>query len=302
MKGRNQKILFFTLVVLTAAFVLTKLFRRPARESNLDVSSLKVDTAQVTEVKLYPLVEHVSEIKLVRQTKGWKVMRETKTFGAEDYPVNTMLQLLASLRPQRIVTRREEKWNDYQVGDTTGVQVKVFHDDTLLATLWIGRESDGNTYVRRDDRDEVYAVTGSLLGSFNRKFNDWRDKTFLRLNPDSITVVDFRYPADSGFVLKKNMAGWTAGEAWADSIKVASYLTRLRAKNIYSFADNFVPAAEPQFLIQFISAQKPATIIKAWKTYDDQFIMTSSLQEGVFFSGNPATMREMFLSKNAVYP
>lgn len=302
MKGHNQKILLITLLVLAAAFILTRLFRSPRRESNMDVAALKVDTALVTEVRLYPSGEQRREVKLLKDGKRWKVIRDDITARTESYQVNNLLNAIAGLKPERIITRKKENWNEYEVGDSTGVQVKIFNRDAALAVLWIGKESNGNTYVRRSDQDEVFAVNGGLLGTFNKPFNDWRDKSFLRLPIDSVTAIDFRYPADSGFVVKKASGRWTLGEAIPDSVKIVSYLSSLRSKKMYTFVDDFNPSNEATFVIRFDGARKPLTTVKAWKSTDDKLILTSSLQEGVYFSGDAMTARDLLPRKGTFLP
>lgn len=301
MKGRNQKVLLIVLVGLTAAFVLTKLFRSPSRESNLDTSSLRVDTVQITEVKLYPVIGQRKEIRLIREANGWKASHENISARADKYPVTTMLSSLAELKPQRIVTRKPENWDEYEVGDTTGVKVTILNSDEVLAVMWVGKESSGTTFIRRDGQPEVFAANGNLLNTFNKKFSDWRDKSFLKLKPDSVMSIEFTYPGDSSYVAKKNSSGWIIGESLADSVKVVQYLGKCRARNLYEFVDNFNPEGEPQFSIRFTNGPGLLAGVKAWKSSDDKLILTSTVQEGVYFSANALIMRDLFPSKRAFF-
>jgi len=284
MKGLNNKILIIVLIVLIAAFVLTKLFRSPALEANLDADVLKVDTARITEIMVYPLSDQRKEIKLIRNGNTWKTSQDKITGGVESHTANNLLRSLASLKPSRIVAHKQDKWNEYSVGDTTGIQVKVLHENDELATLWIGRENDGQTYVRRGNSDEVYSVFGVLQTTFNKKFNDWRDKSFLRVYKDSVTKIVFQYPADSGFVVSRNVKGWTIGSEPADSIKVERFLNGLSSKKLTTFADDFMPTTKPQVTISLENDEKPMAVVNGWSGPADQWILASDVQEGVYFS------------------
>lgn len=284
MRKLNNKILIIVLIVLIAAFVLTKLFRSPALEANLDADVLKLDTAVITEIKVYPLSDQRKEIKLTRNGNTWKTSQEKITSGIDSHTLSTLLRSLASLKPSRIVTHKQDKWNEYSVGDTTGIQVKILHENDELATLWIGRENNGQTYVRRGNNVEVYSVNDGLQGTFNKKFNDWRDKSFLHVDKDSVTRIVFQYPADSGFVVSRNVKGWMIGSEPADSIKVERFLSGLRAKNLTTFVDDFAPATEPQVKISLENDERPIAVVKGWGGPADQWILASDVQAGVYFS------------------
>ncbi|MDQ2657594.1 MAG: DUF4340 domain-containing protein, partial [Bacteroidota bacterium] len=200
MKRFNNKILLIVLLVLAGAFVLTRVFRAPARESNLDSDGLAVDTVGIDRILLFPAAGKRAEVKLIRDAAGWRVSREDITVPANTDRVRTLMTNLTALKPERIVTRKEEKWDEYQVGDTTGTKVAAFVGNEEVVRLIVGKQAVGVTYVRRSDEDEVYEVSGSVGSAFNMKFDDWRNPYLLRLPKDDITRIEFTYPADSGFV------------------------------------------------------------------------------------------------------
>jgi hypothetical protein len=139
------------------------------------------------------------------------------------------------------------------------------------------------TYVRLSDQDEVYAVEGFLESTFDRSYNDWRDKAFLRLKQNTITKVSFTYPADSGFVIEKRDKKWWLNNTEADSAKVKSYLAQLEYKNATSFTDDFSGKASPQVVIQFNGVAGNLATVQAWKRTDD-WVINSSHQKEIYFS------------------
>jgi hypothetical protein len=298
MKQLNNKILIITLLLLVAAFVLTRLFRSPGRERNLDASLLKTDTAGITEVRLYPASERRAEIKLTRAGKHWKATREALTASAGSGAVNNLLSTLASLKPERIVSRKKEKRDTYHTGDTTGTRVTVFRGDDELTSLVVGKESGGLTYVRPGGEDEVYAVSGYLSTVFDKSFSHWRDQSFLRIDKDQITKIRFNYPADSSFVMEKNDRGWMIGNDSADSAAIDNYLNKLRSKDLSAFADDFSAAAPPDITISIENKNGPIANIKGWRKSFYEWVLASDLQPDVYFTdAGPVTVKELFVGK-----
>lgn len=298
MKQLNNKILVITLLLLVAAFVLTRLFRAPGRERNLDADLLKIDTAGITEVRVYPASERRREVKLTRDGRQWKAVQDTVTARAQVNAVNSLLGTLASLKPERIVSRKKEKWDTYHTGDTTGSRVTVFRGNDELASLVVGKENGGLTYLRPEGEDEVYAVAGYLRTIFDKRFHHWRDPSLLRVNRDLITKISFNYPADSGFVAEKKDKGWMIGNEKADSAAIDNYLNTLRSKDLSAFADDFSAAAAPDATITIEGESGSLATIKAWQKSFYEWVLASDLQPGVYFSdAGPVAIKELFVGK-----
>lgn len=305
MKRLNNKILALALLLLLSGFILVKMFRSPGLESNLDEDLLSIDTAAITTIRLYPVKAQRKEVNLVREGTRWKVRQDQKTADVATNALHNMLGSIRRIKAERIVSRKKEKWDAYQVGDTTGTHVLVLSDNKTLADLWIGKthftQGGGSTYVRLGDEAEVYAVEGYLASSFDKTFNDWRDKTFLRAKKDSISKITFRYPADSSFVLEKKDYTWRVGNERADSVAVDKYLNNLISKDLFSFADQFTPAGEADVVLTIENAKTPGVTVKAWKNEDANWVLTSTLRPGVYFSGEGSSIvKDLFIGKGDV--
>jgi len=295
MKKLNNKILIIILLVLAGVFALSRIFRASSREGNLTKTLLSLDTAAVTEIKIYPNKEKNKEVRLLREGKNWTIKMENRTATAERGSVVGAMGQFTHLKPLRLVSRKKTKWREYSVGDTS-TQVKFFKGTVVLADLRVGKigfnQQQGQqqfnpggvfTYVRLSDQDEVYAVEGFLESSFDRSYNDWRDKAFLRLKQNIITKVSFAYPADSGFVIEKRNKKWWVNNIEADSVKVKEFLAQLEYKNATSFADDFSDKASPQAVIQFNGNAGTLATVQAWKRVDD-WAINSSHQKEIYFS------------------
>lgn len=280
MKSTN-KILLVVLLVLLSAFVLTKVFRSPALESNLDTEAFQLDTARIARMVFHLPSE--SPITLEKDDSTWTVRQADKTAGVREFERRNLFRSILNLKPERMVTRKEEKWSDYQVGDTTAVRVEVYDKNNDKIKSWfVGTESGGLTYVRPADKPVVYAVEGNLRTRFGSGFNGWRDRTFLRINRALVNKLTFQYPADSGFVLEKRGRHWLINDQKADSAKVESYLSEIEFKELREFVD--APAGEPHVMVTVEGDPDGQTVIRAWKDTDEEWIFTSTLQADAYFS------------------
>ncbi len=299
MKRFNNKILIIILAVLAGAFVLTRVFRSPARESNLDSDALAVDTAAIDRILLYPAIENHTEVKLTKDVDGWTVSHDNTTGRANEDRIETLLSRLAALKPERIVTRKEEKWDEYDVSDSAGTEISVFAGSDEVAHFRVGKESMGVTFVRKSADEEVYAVTGSAGSAFNVKFDDWRDPYLLRLTKDDITRIEFTYPADSGFVLVRKAQTWMVDDSPADSARTDNYLNKLKVKKLTQF-DNEFSASSPSDVTMKIDAGVPL-VVKGWRVSPEKWILESDLQPGAYFSDeNGVVAKDIFPAKKTL--
>jgi hypothetical protein len=308
MKKLNNKILILVLAGLAGLFALSRVFRSARLSSNVRTELLQVDTAAVTKALLYPVAEKGKEVLLTKEGNRWSVKVDSRVANTEQGSVNMALANFVKLKPLRLVTKKKEKWNEYSVADS-GTRVKVFKGDEVVADIHIGRigfnqSSDGQfnpggvfTYVRLTNENEVYAVEGFLESSFNKGYNDWRDKSFLRLKKDLITELQFNYPADSGFVVTKKDKSWWIGGEQADSVKVNSYISQLEYKNATGFADDFLGGATT-VVLQIKGASGSLATVEGWKRTTD-WALKSSLQPTIYFSSeNMGLARNIFEDKN----
>jgi hypothetical protein len=312
MKKLNNKTLIIILVVLVGIFALVRVFRAPAQRSNLKKELVSLDTASVTQIKLIPKVDG-AEITFKREGSKWTVTKFGKEYNVDFGAATNLLSQLVGLKPQKMVSSKKEKWDDYQVGDST-TSVQIFAGSDEVADLKIGRigfnqnpaqmqqqQYGGGgfagafTYVRLTDEDEVYTVDGFLESSFNRSLNDWRNKTLIRIKTEDVTKISFNYP-DSSFVTEKRDKKWWIGVVPADSNKMKSYLNQLSFKNATTFADDFVADSQPDLSLLVDGAAGQLASLQAWKREND-WVFASSQQADVYFSSEGSGLFQVLFER-----
>lgn len=303
MKKANNRILIALLAGLIFLFFTVKYFRSSTLQGNLPENLSGIDTAKVTEIRILPGRARGHEVRLIRNGKEWELGTADRKGHLEQGAGPTAMRSLIYLRPQRLVSKKKEKWNDFNVDDSTGTKVKVMAGDAVEAELVFGRtgfsQSSGGmfsgsayTYVRRAKDSEVYTVEGFLESQFNRSFDDWRDKSFLRLKRDSIDRIEFHYPSDSSFVLEKKEGRWLANNAPADSAAVVSFVTGLEFKNMATFSSD-EPVGEGPLKVIFSKGTRTLSSVEGWPG-PGSWILRSSLQPDTWFSSEESSLRKDF--------
>ena len=302
MKKFNNKILVLSLFALIAIFLLTKTFRSPSRESNFNTELFKVDTSKITEIRIRPQKDTLREFRLIKGKPNWSVIREDIKANAQPYLVNNLLQSLLTLKPQRVATRKKEKWDQYQLEDSTSSEVLVLSGDEKQLRLRVGKEVSGSTYVRVNDEPEVYALQGYLQGQFDKRFTDWRNQSFLRIEKDRITKLTFQYPSDSGFVMEQKNKTWMIENEKLDSTKVAGYFNQIRSMDHDLFADRFVPDKDPDVTLILTSDSGGDVVVKGWKRSFSDWILNSTHQPEVYFlDRGPTMVHNLFIGKKKLF-
>ncbi len=308
MKKINNKVLLIVLVALAVVFALSKVFRAARVKGNLKETILQIDTARVTKLLLYPASENGKEIELLKEANQWSVKFNNRTAKTEQGSVSSALAAFAKLKPLRFVTSKMEKWNEYSVSDSS-TRVKIVSGTEEVGNIIIGRigynqSPDGQfnaggifTHVRLAGENEVYTVEGFLESSFNKKYNDWRDKSFLRLKKELITEIQFDYPGDSSFSMVKKEKGWTIDNQPADSTKIVNFFSQLEYKNAASFADGFAATRVANVTVTIKSATGVLATVSGWRR-EAEWVLASSWQPAIYFSSeNTGLVKTLFERK-----
>lgn len=281
MKRKSNTILLAILAALLILFVATRIFRTPARMTNLDVGYFAIDTALIHTVKLKR--PDKPELKLIKTDSNWIVSENDRLASVGKRAIGDLMSTLLGMKPERVVSRSQDKWESYEVTDSASIHLTAYDSDEEPVIDWfIGKESAGNTYLRATDASEVYAMTGMLRSRVDDDFNQWRDKRFLRIVPEKTIKVTFQYPADSGFTITRNGGPWMLDQQKADSSSVVRYLTKLSNRNLNDFAEE-IPSTDPDITITFESDSGHPAVVSAWRSNDDSWIFRSSLQKDAYF-------------------
>jgi hypothetical protein len=297
MKNINNKILIITFAALAVLFVLAKMFRSPERSSNFDTSLFEVDTLRITEIRVLPPKDTMIETRLIRTSSQWNAVRKDITAAVAPNKIKGLLTSIKNLKPERIVSRKKEKWDEYELNDSVATSLNIFASDNKLLDLKIGKATGNSTYVRRANGVEIYALEGNLQSSLNVPFKEWRNQTFTRLTKNTINKIEFHYQADSSFTVEEKNKKWMIGDIPADSAKVDAYLSKIAHQDLDSFSDRFSPTAQPDVTVVLKASANQEFFIKGWKHSSGQWILNSTSQPKVYFSDTGGKANDLFLGR-----
>lgn len=308
----NNRILLLIFIILLGIYALTQVFSGK-RESSFKAELIEVDTAEVTSINIDPKGE-APEFTLKREGNQWIVTDGTVSVQAISNPVNAVLGNLALIRTKRLAAKSPEKWSEFEVAEEEGTRIRVFSGDDLLEDFMIGRFSfdqqtrSGTTYIRLTDQEEVYAVDGFQMLSFNQEMAAYRNRSLLTLKPEmTITELDYRTP-DSTYRFFRQDGQWTRfGTTPLDSAEVATYLNALRNISGEHFADDFDELKAADFALKSLvirgdGIEEPLRI-DAYRdtTRERPFLLRSSQQPETFFASDSSGLYERIFNPVASF-
>ena len=297
----NNRRLLIVLSVLAAILILTMVLKIPKERATFISRVASFDTASVTRIILNNRISNGNTVEFDRTNGKWTVKQGKIESATQEGAVENLFSEVLNIKPQSLASIDKSRWKEFDLTDSLATRIKFLNSSgKVLADIMIGKldlkQSDkpiggysGNnvqitSYVRPYNSNEVYAVDGLLQFSFNIKFDDWRDKTFIRTVKNDITDIRFIYPAESSYTLSRKDSIWYAGTGKADSSGIAEYLNSLALMNGQEIKDGFKPASAPvyQLLIEGKNSLKLSVNCYTGENAGE-FVLNSSLNPDVYF-------------------
>lgn len=308
----NNRNLLLIFIGLGALLVITRFtgIRQPERTLLSELAV--IDTSRVSAFSIYPLAEAGKEIQFTREGAAWRVKLGEVSAPANFAGIRSFLAEVRSLEAQQLVSRDPERWDEYQVVDSTGTRVVIREGGKKTLDMVVGRfqyqpppqgnynmygqnQVTGKTYIRLSGEDEVYSVDGFFALSVNQSFERWRDNTLSRINKALLSRIRFDYPSDSGFVAQKSADEWMVAGLPADSATMESYLNRIARSSFNDFADGFQPDGTPDYQLTLEGDQMTPVVIKAFFREDSTVILNSTMNPETWFRTDAAKrFQELF--------
>ena len=281
--------LIIILLAVGGIVAFNKLYRGKKEESTFRQQFVSIDSASVNSIFICPHSEKGKEIKLIKNGKHWDLQNDIVKTIADTEAVLSLLTQFKNMKALSLAGEDKSSWKDLQVADTSGSHIKFITADNKTYDMIVGKFAYGNqngmTYIRYSNEDEVYAVQGFLSFSINRGFNTWRNKSFLKGNPNNWTSLTFAYPADSSFQLNKTNNHWMINGEKADSAKTVAFVNHLNNMQSTGFVDGYSPAATPLFTLTINGNNTASVTIQAYQGDATQkYILHSSLNPEAYFS------------------
>lgn len=296
----NRRILYVLggLIILLALTIIVKI---PKEKATIKENLVQVDTSKVNKIIITPRIAEGAPFEFARRNGKWTVQQGNIIAEPEKDAVQNILSEILNIKPKSLEAVDKSKWNEFNLTDSLAIRVRFLDEKgKTMADLMVGRFSysqvnnpyaapngngiQGTSFVRLYNEKKVYGIEGFLSLSFSGKFNDYRDKSLLRLKQEDITKISFVFPADSGYVIAKKDSVWYAGDHKTDSLSFANYLNSLRYINGENIKDNFKPSENPAYNLLIEGNNLLNISVKCFRAENDnEFILNSSINPDVYF-------------------
>lgn len=309
-RKNNSLTLVIVLVILVGVFLLLRVRSRKA-ESTLQADFIRIDTAQITEILLYPQAAQGAELKFFRSGNEWRVSKDKREAPVEAGSMKNMFRELLSIKPKRLVAVSDTAWDNYRVSDSTATRIVVHEGRKTTLDLYIGRFNVnqqspqmyggyqnrvmGSSYIRPGGQKKTYETEGFLALSFNQDFDAWRDHLFVRLPKDDLRKLSFTYPADTGFVLEYRDSVWMVDGMPADSAATADYLSTWSFRRYSDFRDDFSEPANADFEITVERRNMDPVVIRGYTDPEGGFVFHSDMNPETWFADRDSSIFKTFL-------
>jgi hypothetical protein len=183
-------------------------------------------------------------VTLAREAAKW-MLTSPIHYRADDNMVATAIGKGNHIELKNLVSSNPQKQQLFQL-DSTGTLAVIFSGGKEAAAFRIGKTSPSytETYVRRENSDDVYLADGAFGYTFTRPVKDWRDKTIFKAEESAITSVAFRY-GDTTFTLTRADSLWQVDGDSAVEPTVRSFLTALSNLQADDFIDSTLADLPP---------------------------------------------------------
>jgi hypothetical protein len=298
-KKLNTTILIVLILVLGGLLLISEFTGK--KERSFASELVAVDTAQVTALQIdFP--KESTSVWLRRQGTIWQVESNGKQYQADQQMIKRLLSTYVLMKPDRVAATNSEKWDAFEVSDSSAVAVTLKAGEKVLGKIFYGKlafsqpagnqqmmrqqQPDVKTFVRVAGDDHVYAVEGFLKSSYQPDINSYRNKQLLQLNRADISNI--RFEGSRNFDLQKQENNWMLGDLEVDSAFMVNYLRTLSRQNSSNFVEQALVSGKPFTDKLTISGSNfnPVEVI-AWAVSDTLvgYVIHSSQNNDGYFNG-----------------
>ena len=284
-KKFNNLTLIIALAALVGVYFIVQYTGGKKKSKSLRTELVQIDTAKVSKVT----IEANGELVDIYQESGlWKLkLSDGKIVGGSDANIKSALGALLTVKPSRMASRKESKWTEYQVDDSTGTRVQVYEGSDKTLDIMLGRfgvqgQKSYHTFVRLFEDKEVYVANNFMNFSVPSDAASYRNQQLMRTDQDTLIAVTLNYPADSSLQLSNNAGLWFANGQLADSTAIIDYFSALDFVNSKAFEDDNENITIPVLTARYSFSNREDITIDAYQKNNEWVINSSENKEGYF--------------------
>jgi len=299
MLNKNRTWILSVILVLVLVLYLIIEYSQDT-EKNYRTQLPMLDTAMITKVVVSP-PKNAEKITLLKENNFWQVQKGDKKYHADAGRVESLIASLSKTDVKSVVSTSAENWDKFNINYDLGTRIRFEEPDNSFNDIVIGkfdyiqpknqspdpygRQPQGEmlSYVRVGDEQSVYAIDGMIALGLGKTINDYRDKTILNIEKESMDTIKFTYPDRANFALINENEKWIFQDGRvADSASVAKYInniSRLRGKDFFN-SEILSDQVKASLLITYSDA----------KTVEIKMYMSDTSNVYIYSSQNPTNI------------
>ncbi len=244
-----------TLIVLLGALLAVYWMVENEKSAvSTDQNFIEADSASITKLEIHSVK---NDVVLIKQGGGWVVDGE-KPYPANEGTLSSTLAKFSQMSKKALISERPERFADMEVDDSAGVKVIVhLGSDTFNLILGKAGPTFQTSYARLEGSDEIWEISGNHRGSFDRKRDDWRDKTINKFEMADFKKFVLTYP-DQSFSVELQDTIWhvkTDKTEFNSESKLVERLSRMMSRmNTVEFADTLAETAFDKPVFQIVAS------------------------------------------------
>jgi hypothetical protein len=211
-----------------------------------DLMAFKIDDVQ----KLIITRDNGQTVEIDRDGENWKIVKPPQ-YPADDMAVRMALSTLVNARATDFISDAPASVTQYGLEKphlTATVVLKNGDQQSMLFGFKQNQAGKSGIFVRRGERAPVYAVAEYLMTSLDKSALDFRDRTLVKVDPETVDTVKVKN-SDGEFTLKRAGANWNviAGgkTTEADIPIVERLLNQFRDLKGQSIVADPMPSGQP---------------------------------------------------------
>ena len=229
----NNRTLLYIFLVILAIFFGAK-FLKKDHKSSFDPVLSAVDSTQVDRIRFVTGGEEKDEFELVKTSGNWEAIKGNMKVPVPASSVSPLLSQLSSLNAEKILTKDNTRYAEYEITDDEASEVIVYNGKKELAHLLLGgfrfdqATRSAAAFVRKKNDPAVYEVNGFTVMGLRQSFDQYRDKTLVKADVNDLSKLDWTNSAGRKEAIVKEDGEWHyAGMEKIDSSRIQPYLQML---------------------------------------------------------------------------
>jgi hypothetical protein len=212
-----------------------------------DLMAFKLDDVQ----KLIITRDNGQTVEIDRDGENWKIVKP-ESYPADDLAVRMALSTLVNARATDFVADAPANVAQYGLEKPHLTATVILNNGEQQSMLFGFKQNEpgkSGIYARRGERAPVYAVAEYLLTSLDKSALDFRDRTIVKVDPESVYTIKIRNSSGAFTITRQPLGKWdvtASGKTTEGDMPVVerllNQLNNLKGKSIVA---DPMPSAQP---------------------------------------------------------